>query len=96
MKVLISSAAEEDIDGIRITLDTDGLNLSERFHQDVAQTLRYIAQFPGGIQIRSKFYRYVPLQIFRYHLIYSIEGDFVVVHRVRHMHQRPLKLYFGL
>lgn len=93
--VLISSDAEEDIEKIRVTLIASGPDMGERFHQDVAETLRYLAQFRGGLQVRSKVYRYVPLQIFRYHLIYSIEGTKVVVHRVRHMHQRPLKRYFG-
>lgn len=58
------------------------------------RTLRYLAQFPAGIQVRSKVYRYAPLQVLRYHLVYSIEGMVVVVHRVRRMYQRPLKRYF--
>ncbi|MEO5586036.1 MAG: type II toxin-antitoxin system RelE/ParE family toxin [Flavobacteriales bacterium] len=95
MEIIISSVAENEIEEIRNSLGSDGFELSDRFHLDVLQTLRYIAQFPGGVQIRSKMYRYAPLQAFRYHLIYSIEGEVAVVHRIRHMHQRPLRRYFG-
>ncbi|MGV9012575.1 MAG: type II toxin-antitoxin system RelE/ParE family toxin [Flavobacteriales bacterium] len=95
MEIVISSVAEKEIEEIHDSFSKDGLQLSARFHQDVLQTLRYLAQFPAGIQVRSKVYRYAPLKAFRYHLVYSIEGMVVVVHRIRHMHQRSLKRYFG-
>ena len=52
MEVVISSAAEGDIEEIRGTLIASDLSLGEQFHQDVLQTLHYIAQFPGGVQVR--------------------------------------------
>lgn len=51
MEVAISSTAEENIEEIRGTLIASGPGLGEQFHQDVVQILRYLAQFPGGVQV---------------------------------------------
>ena len=95
MEIRVSSQAEEDIEKNRSYLEAHSPGIEERFHADVMDCLRYIEQHPGAFQIRSKTYRYAPLSIFHFHIVYSIEGSNVVVHRVRHMNQRPLKRYFG-
>ena len=69
---------------------------AERFEEEVERTIDYISQFPNGFQIRKPPFRFAPLRKFRFSIIYSVERDAVIVYRVRHMHQRPLKLYFGL
>ena len=58
-------------------------------------TLAYIEKFPKGIQVRRSPFRFAPLAVFRYSIIYALEGDDLVVYRVRHMLQKPLKRYFG-
>lgn len=95
MEVFISLQADADIAEAQTYFDSDGREIGERFHQDVLETLGYIAQFPGGAQIRSGHFRFAPLGKFKYIFIYSIEVDCVVVHRLRHMRRRPLKRYFG-
>ena len=57
--------------------------------------LRIILQFPRGAQVRHTIYRSAPIEEFGYHIIYSIRKNCIVVHRVRHMHRKPLKRYFG-
>jgi plasmid stabilization system protein ParE len=95
MEVLYSAEADRDIDEAWFALETGHPGEGERFHADIRATMAYIEGWPRGFQIRYGHYRFVPLAVFRYHIIYSIEGEFIVVHRIRHMHQRPLKRYFG-
>ncbi len=37
----------------------------------------------------------MPLGTFNYHVINSISSERIIVHSIRHMHQQPLKHYFG-
>lgn len=95
MDLRIASEAEEDIELARLFLEADRPGLGERFHADIHATLDYIEAWPRGFQVRHRHYRFAPLTVFRYHIIYSIEGAYIVVHRIRHMHQRPLKRFFS-
>lgn len=72
-----------------------GGDIGSRSEQDLIETFVRIAQFPKGFQVRFRHFRYAPLGSFKYVVIYSLEGKDVVVHRVRHMHRKPLKRYFG-
>ena len=40
-------------------------------------------------------FRFAPLRKYKYQVIFSIGQNRITVHRIRHMHQRPLKRYFG-
>jgi len=95
MEVLYSAEADRDIDEAWFSLETGRPGEGERFQVDIRTTMAYIERWPRGFQIRYGHYRFVPLAIFRYHIIYSIEGKFIVVHRIRHMHQRSFKRSFG-
>ena len=48
---------------------------ADRFRQDLIDTLDHILQYPGGFQIRFRNYRYAPLSVFKYQVIYSRQGD---------------------
>jgi plasmid stabilization system protein ParE len=95
MEIRFAAEAEEDIDQAWFALETGRPGTGVRFHQDIRETLDYIEMWPRGFRVRYQHYRFVPLALFRYHIIYSIEGEFIVVHRIRHMHQFPLKRYSG-
>lgn len=69
--------------------------MARRFEEDVDRTFSYITQFPYGFQERKPPFRFAPLRTFRYSIIYSMEDDEIIVYRLRHMHQRPMKRYFG-
>ncbi|MBZ0206016.1 MAG: type II toxin-antitoxin system RelE/ParE family toxin [Flavobacteriales bacterium] len=84
-----------DLDRARKSFsDGDGMAVA-RFEADMEQTLAYIEQFPNGFQERRPPFRFAPLAVFRYSIIYALEGNDVVVYRVRHMPQKPLKRFFG-
>ncbi len=69
--------------------------VAKRFEEEVEGTIGYISQFPNGFQIRRPPFRFAPLGKFRYSIIYSVDDNTIIVYRVRHMHQRPLRRYFG-
>mgnify|MGYP001599609282 CR=1 FL=1 len=92
--IIIRPQAEADLERARQWHDTGDGHIAKRFEKDVDRTFNYIAQFPQGFQEQSHLSFHaigdIPLPI-----IYSIEEDDIIVYRVRHMHQRPIKRYFG-
>jgi len=94
-RIIIRPQAEADLDRAHRWYDTGDGQVAKRFVEDVDRTFSYIAQFPQGFQERKSPFRFAPLGKFRYSIIYSIEDDAIIVYRVRHMHQRPMKRYFG-
>ena len=70
-------------------------DLADRFRHELIKTFSYILQHPGGFQIQYRNYRYAPLAVFHYQVIYSFRGRTITVHRIRHMRQEPLKRYSG-
>ncbi len=95
MIVLFAQEAEDDIEAIEDDLSGVDPDLVDRFNADVLETIRYVVQFPRGSQVRSEKFRFAHLGAFQYSLIYSLEEDKILVHRVYHMRQKPLKRYSG-
>ncbi|MCO6483886.1 MAG: type II toxin-antitoxin system RelE/ParE family toxin [Flavobacteriales bacterium] len=52
-----------------------------------------LRRHPRAYQMRRPPYRFALLDRFKYVIIYSVVDRTVVLHRIRHMHQRPLKRY---
>ncbi|MBK9417512.1 MAG: hypothetical protein IPN62_09525 [Flavobacteriales bacterium] len=67
----------------------------ERFEDAVDAELTFIRQYPFGYQLRRPPYRFAMVRGFAYFIIYVIVGRVLVIHRIRHMHQRPFKRSFG-
>jgi hypothetical protein len=91
----VSAAARKDAaDAQRYLegLNTDG---GPRFRDELGRCWRYIIQYPHGFQIRHRQFRYAPLAVFPYHVIYSVGEHSIVIHPIRHMHQRPFRRFFG-
>lgn len=66
-----------------------------RFEEAFDRELTFIRQYPFGYQLRRSPYRFAMVERFKYFIIYAVVKDVLVIHRVRHMHQRPFKRYFG-
>lgn len=95
MTLLFAQEAKDDIEAIGDDLGEVDVALADRFNADVIETLRYVVKFPRGSPARFEKYRLAHLDSFKYSVIYSLEVDKIVVHRVRHMRQKPLKRYLG-
>ncbi|MBK9419827.1 MAG: type II toxin-antitoxin system RelE/ParE family toxin [Flavobacteriales bacterium] len=93
MILAFAQQAEDDLKAIEDDLSGVDAALVDLFNAEVIETLRYVLQFPRGYQVRFEKYRFAHLGAFQYSLIYSLEKDKIVVHRVRHMRQKPLKRY---
>ena len=91
MRFQVTSTARKDSLRIQMELEGDSTGMGVRFRGELERCWRYILQHPGGFQIRFRNYRYAPLDIFKYHVIYSVRGRTITVHRIRHMRQEPLK-----
>ena len=75
MEVRFWAEADADIEEAWFSMETSRPGEGERFHADIRATIDHIELWPRGFQIRFRHYRLVPLAIFPYHIIYSIEGD---------------------
>lgn len=69
--------------------------LGELFRRDLFASLRFVVENPPGFGIRKDPYRPVLLEKFPYIVWYAVEGDDIVVYRVRHGKQRPLRKFTG-
>jgi plasmid stabilization system protein ParE len=67
----------------------------ERFEDAFDAELAFLRQYPFGYQLRRPPYRFAMVLRFEYFIIYAVVGEVLVIHRIRHMHQKPLKRYFG-
>ncbi len=92
--LIITDRAEQEVDEIQASLEEDGPGKGVDFRTDLIATLRYVQQYPGGFSARYKTFRFAPLRKYKYQVIYSIGQNRITVHRIRHMHQRPLKRFF--
>lgn len=93
---LVSAAARKDAADAQRYLEGLNSDAGPRFRDELERCWRYIIQYPNGFQIRQRQFRSAPLAVFPIHVIYSVGERSIVVHRIRHMHQRPLKHYFGM
>ncbi|MBK6371147.1 MAG: type II toxin-antitoxin system RelE/ParE family toxin [Flavobacteriales bacterium] len=91
----VTAAARKDAVEAQRFLEGDTTDAGPRFREELERCWRYIAQYPHGFRIRHRQFRYATLDVFRYHVIHSVGQRSIVVHRIRHMHQQPLKRYFG-
>jgi|JI9StandDraft_2_1071091.scaffolds.fasta_scaffold21941_3 plasmid stabilization system protein ParE len=91
----VSAAARKDAADAQRYLEGQTTDAGPRFREELEHCWRHIAQYPHGFQVRYRQFRFAPLDVFPYHVIYSVGQQGVVVHRIRHMHQRPLKRSFG-
>jgi|LakMenE18May11ns_1017448.scaffolds.fasta_scaffold9794443_3 hypothetical protein len=66
-----------------------------RFQSAFEAELGYIRKYPIGYQTGRPPFRFAMVDRFEYFIIYAVVGNVVVIHRIRHMHHRPLKRYFG-
>jgi plasmid stabilization system protein ParE len=91
----VSAVARKDAADAQRYLEGQTIDAGPRFRVELERCWRYIAQYPHGFQVRYRHFRFAPLDVFPYHVIYSVGQHAIVVHRVRHMHQKPLKRFFG-
>ena len=95
LPVKVSRLAAMEIIEIQRYLEEAKEGAGVRFRTDLERCLQIIQQYPGGAQVRYRNYRSTPIEAFNYLLIYAVRTNCIIVHRVRHMRQKPLRRYFG-
>jgi plasmid stabilization system protein ParE len=69
--------------------DEQRLGLGDRFEQDLFATVTFVTQHPLTGRSISDLVRHFPLRTFRYHVIYVVDGDEIVIVAVAHQRRRP-------
>ncbi len=95
MGVVFREQAREDIRNAMAWFRDRRDGSEDCFEDAVDAELAFLRRYPFGYQLRRPPYRSAMVERFEYFIIYAVVGEVLVIHRLRHMHQRPLKRYFG-
>ena len=93
MRVVFKEKARGDLRNVLGWFREKNDGSETRFEVAFEAELDVLLVRPGGYRVRRSPFRFAMVGRFRYFIIYVIEDDVIVIHRVRHMHQRPLKRY---
>lgn len=84
VRVLVSLAADADIDAAKQWYESQRSGLGQRFVTSVEDALRRIQRFPEAYGSIFGEARHVIMRSFPYILVYTYENEEVVVHAVYH------------
>lgn len=71
-------------------MDRQSKGLGERFNLAFAEAVEMLLMFPEmGPELQAHNVRRMNLRNFSYHLIYRVEGDYLVIYAIAHHRQRP-------
>ena len=93
--LVFKEEALEEIRQAQLWYDVQNPGLGERFRRDLRESLLFVEENMPGYRVRKAPFRAVLLEKFPYVVWYAIEGSDVVVYRVRHGRQRPLRKFKG-
>ena len=91
-QLLILRHAREDMQKAAAWYEEQQAGLSERFLAEVIKTLRLTEANP--LHYEEKFarrFRFAPVHIFPYLIVFKIKGDVVVINAVFHTSRNPKK-----
>ncbi len=89
MKVLFTPPARSELSDAVIFYEMQHPGLGARFKREVRASIQRLVEFPesaspAGSDIRKTFIRAFP-----YKVIYSLEGDFILILAIAHQHRLP-------
>ncbi len=93
--LVIKDEALQEIRQAQLWYEVQRPGLGERFRRDLHDSLKFVVENPPGYGIRKEPYRAVVLEKFPYIVWYAVEGPDIVVYRVRHAKQRPLRKFIA-
>ncbi|MBK9074727.1 MAG: type II toxin-antitoxin system RelE/ParE family toxin [Flavobacteriales bacterium] len=91
--LIIKPEALEEIRQAHLWYAVQQPGLGDRSREDLRACLQFVVDNPPGFAERKKPYRAALLERFPYVVWYAIEGHDVVVYRVRHEKQRPIRRF---
>ncbi len=94
--LVIKEEAAEEIRQAQLWYEVQRTGLGFRFRNALRACLQFIVENPPGFSIRRSPYRAFHVGKYPYIVWYAVEGDDIVVYRVRHGKQRPLRKFSGL
>ena len=93
--LIFKEEALQEIRQAQLWYEVQKPGLGDRFRRDLFNSLRFVMENPPGSAIRKGPYRPVLMEKFPYVVWYAVDGDDIVVYRVRHGKQRPLRKFTG-
>ena len=90
-KVLISQAAQNDIENAIDWYEFKQKNLSLRFQDDLMATLDYLVQHPYMFPLKTTIFREATLSIFPFIIIYEILDDIIIINAIFNTSKNPTK-----
>jgi len=93
--LIFKEEALQEIRQAQLWYEVQKPGLGDRFRRDLFNSLRFVMENPPGSAIRKGPYRPVLMEKFPYVVWCAVDGDDIVVYRVRHGKQRPLRKFTG-
>jgi len=89
MKVVFSRYAKQELDDAVRFYELRHQGLGKQLRREVKDAAKRIAAFPQAWSRESLNARKCTLHRFPYKLLYSIEGEVILIVAVAHLHRRP-------
>ena len=89
MRIIFTRIAKQELEDAARYYELEYSGLCRRFREEVRKAVRRIAAYPNAWSIERGEVRKCLLHKFSYKLMYSIEGDHVLIIAVAHQHRRP-------
>lgn len=89
MKVVFSKYAKQELDDAIHYYELEYEGLGRRFGEEVKKAAIRVSEYPKAWSVERGDVRKCLLHKFPYKLLYSIEGDHVLVIAVAHQHRKP-------
>ncbi|MDI6740109.1 MAG: type II toxin-antitoxin system RelE/ParE family toxin [Candidatus Edwardsbacteria bacterium] len=89
MLVIFSRYAKQELEDAVHYYELEYSGLGKRFKEEVRRTTLRIAEYPQAWSIERGDIRKCLLHKFPYKLLYSMEGNYILVIAVAHQHRKP-------
>jgi len=89
MNFCVLPAAQAELDDAYLWYEAQSNGLGDRFLAEVVHAFGLIQQFPNAWHPLSANTRRCRLKRFPYGVVYSVDGDGVVVLAIAHLHREP-------
>ena len=83
------SAARAELDEAFEYLENEGRGLGANFLAEVSTVIERVLRYPLAAPRVGRTARAAPVKNFRYHVVYTVKGDMIVIVAVMHNRRRP-------
>ncbi len=89
MKFIIAKIAQQEFNDAKQFYEIEQAGFGVRFEKEIKNALLRINQYPSAWPIERGEIRYYLVHKFPYKILYSIQGNVIIVVAFAHQHRKP-------